>query len=152
MALRSCLAALLLLIAASAVRAADIENPREFDYSALMSVGEAQLQVKEFQEAVASRSCFQVAALTRFPLMLNYYGKTKWISNRTALCRYFSELFNEARSEIVAKTLYQGMPIGYRGLMFGRGEFLLQPVCLIDPVGTRCPSKDLRLRLTSARL
>ena len=141
-----------MLVTVSRALAAESDNPETFEYSALMPTKEAQSQVREFQKAVATRSCFEVAALTRFPLRMNYDGKTKWISNRTAFCRYFPVLFDETRSEIVAKTLFKDMPAGYRGLMFGRGDFWLQPVCPDDPVENRCPQTDLRLRLTVANL
>jgi hypothetical protein len=131
-----------------------IMNRFAVELSSSISAENALAQVDAFKATVASGSCFLVAALTHFPLRMNRAGTTTWISNRTAFCRYFPVLFDDARSARVSATSLNDMPAGYRGLKLGNGDFWLQPVCPNDhdPTENQCPKGDLRLRLTVANL
>jgi hypothetical protein len=149
------LTALVFAAALGAARASssdELANREDFDYSANMPTEMAKAQVNEFKAAVASRSCFRVAAMTRFPLRLDRDGKSTWIDNRTALCRYFPVMFNEANSQIIANQKYNQMGIGWRGMMFGRGELWLTPGCATDPRKFDCPEPERRLWLAAVRV
>jgi hypothetical protein len=138
--------------AAHVTSADELANREDFDFSADMPTEMAKAQVNEFKAAVASRSCFRVAAMTRFPLFLDQGGKTTWIDNRTAFCRYFPIMFNEVNSQIIANQRYKQMGIGWRGMMFGRGEFWMTPACATDSHKLDCPEPERRLWLSAVRV
>jgi hypothetical protein len=148
---RSVLLGLSALVAAHVANAEEIGRT-DFDYSAGMPTEMAKAQVNEFKAAVASRSCFQVAALTRFPLPMDQGSKTKWIDNRTAFCRYFPLIFDEVRSQIIANQRYEEMSVGWRGLIFGAGEFWMTPACASDSHKLDCPESQKRLWLVAVRV
>lgn len=151
---RICIALLLhaAFVAAHSAYADESAGRKDFDYSADMPTEMAKAQVNEFKAAVASRSCFRVAAMTRFPLFLDRGSKTTWIANRTAFCRYFPIMFNEVNSQIVANQSYNQMGIGWRGMMFGSGELWMTPACATDAHKLDCPETERRLWLGAVRV
>src|SRR5262249_22216800 len=74
------------------------QSSREaIELSALTSYDNVQVFVASFKKAVRERNCFDVAALTQFPLRVNWSRtRTRYLWNRTALCRYFPVIFDEA--------------------------------------------------------
>ena len=124
------------------------------EFSAQLPFDNVQHFVSKFQKAVKDKSCFGISALTDYPLTINYESHSKKIWNRTALCRYFPALFNEARSDVVLNQNVLDMPVGYRGLMFGHGIFWVRPVCKVKDKELSCFTtlKGIVLKLQVANL
>jgi hypothetical protein len=127
--------------------------------AALTSFENVESFVASFKAAVRERSCFKVAALTQFPLRVNWPapdsshpGRTRFLSNRTALCRYFQEIFGTATVRVVVNQDVLEMPVGSRGLMFGSGAIWLQPGCAMRNRDGTCPNDTYDLRFTTANI
>jgi hypothetical protein len=124
------------------------------EFSAHLPFANVKNFVSKFQKAVKDKSCFGISELTDYPLTINYESNSKKIWNRTALCRYFPALFDEARSDVVLNQNVLDMPVGYRGLMFGNGIFWIRPVCKIKDKELSCftTQKEIILKLQVANI
>jgi hypothetical protein len=132
-----------ILLGQGAVEAQEVKDREDIEFSAQTSVEKVELFAASFKEAVRERSCFKLADLTRFPLRLNYgHRQTRWLWNRTALCRYFPQIFTPGISKIVLEQEALD-PVGWRGLMFGNGAIWIQPVDVEPPPGSEEPSTRL---------
>ena len=127
--------------------------------SAFTSFENVEAFVAVFKAAVRERSCFKVAALTELPLRLNCGRanalsavRMRFVFNRTALCRYFPEIFTEETSRVIENQNLLDMPVGQRGLMFGNGVIWLQPVCSARNSDGTCPDDKYKLRFTAANI
>lgn len=87
------------------------------------TIPDAEAFVKAFRAAVADQSCFKVSALTNFPVRVNTGrlrgARTRFLHNRTVLCRYFRRIFTDETRRIVLTSPLA--PVGSQGLMFGDG-------------------------------
>jgi hypothetical protein len=142
----------------ASIAARDQSTRAAVEASALTSFENVESFVESFKVAVRERSCFKVAALTQFPLRVNWSasgsraGRTRFLFNRAALCRYFPEIFGPATSRAILSQDVRDMPVGSRGLMFGSGLIWLQPRCAVVPTDGVCPSDQYELRFTTANL
>ena len=141
------------LVAVSGTYAQERSKRESVEFAACTSFENVEAFVMSFKDAVRERSCFKVAALTRFPLRINFLRSAKRsrsIWNRTALCRYFPVIFNETMTEAVLKQNILDMAVGWRGLMFGHGYIWIQPL-YVDPDATD-PDDPTELRFTAANV
>ena len=134
----------------------EAERRAAVEFSADTSFENVEAFVESFKAAVRERSCFKVAALTQFPLRIYWWrGEEMFysnaLSNRTALCRYFRQIFSDETSRIVEGQDVLDMPVGWRGLMFGSGSVWLEPGCAERTADGLCPG-DTDLRFTHANI
>ncbi len=127
----------------------DNDKIKAVEFSAQMSFSDVENFLERFKNAVKSNKCLDVAQYVGFPLKINTDSKVKELWNRTAFCRYFPILFSAKRSDIILKQNIFDMPVGYRGLMFGNGNFWVQPVCLNENKCTNESDYILRLKVVN---